>query len=73
VHDRAQALAATEEAAQAFDTFNLDIMYALPGQSLDDWQTGHRYGAGFKHHPHIDLPPHDRAQHLFRQVSAPAA
>ena len=27
VHDRAQALAAVEEAAQAFDTFNLDIMY----------------------------------------------
>ncbi len=36
VHDRAQALAAVEEAAQAFDTFNLDIMYALPGQSLVD-------------------------------------
>ena len=34
VHDRKQALAAVEEAAQAFDTFNLDIMYALPGQSL---------------------------------------
>ena len=36
VHDRAQALAAVEEAAQAFDTFNLDLMYALPGQSLAD-------------------------------------
>ncbi len=36
VHDRAQALAAAEEAAQAFDTFNLDIMYALPGQTLAD-------------------------------------
>ena len=36
VHDRAQALAAVEEAAQAFDTFNLDIMYALPGQTLQD-------------------------------------
>jgi putative oxygen-independent coproporphyrinogen III oxidase len=34
VHDRAQALAAVEEAAQAFDTFNLDIMYALPGQTI---------------------------------------
>ena len=33
VHNRAQALAAVEEAAQAFDTFNLDIMYALPGQT----------------------------------------
>jgi len=39
VHDRAQALAAAEEAAQAFDTFNLDIMYALPGQMLHDLQT----------------------------------
>ena len=35
VHDRAQALAAVTEAAQAFDTFNLDLMYALPGQTLD--------------------------------------
>ena len=34
LHDRAQAIAAVEEAAQAFDTFNLDIMYALPGQDL---------------------------------------
>ena len=36
VHDRAQAIAAVEEAAHAFDTFNLDIMYALPGQTLQD-------------------------------------
>jgi oxygen-independent coproporphyrinogen-3 oxidase len=36
VHDRSQALAAVEEAAQAFDTFNLDLMYALPGQTLED-------------------------------------
>ena len=35
VHDRAQAIAAVEEAAQAFDTFNLDLMYALPGQTPD--------------------------------------
>lgn len=35
VHDRAQAIAAMEEAASAFDTFNLDLMYALPGQTLE--------------------------------------
>jgi putative oxygen-independent coproporphyrinogen III oxidase len=35
VHDRAQAIAALEEAAVAFETFNLDLMYALPGQSLE--------------------------------------
>jgi len=34
VHDRAQAVAACEEAQAAFDTFNLDLMYALPGQTL---------------------------------------
>ena len=34
VHDRAQAIAAVEEAAQCFDSFNLDLMYALPGQTL---------------------------------------
>ena len=34
VHDRAQAVAALEEAALAFETFNLDLMYALPGQDM---------------------------------------
>jgi oxygen-independent coproporphyrinogen-3 oxidase len=34
VHDRRQALAALEEAAASFDTFNLDLMYALPGQTM---------------------------------------
>jgi len=34
VHDGAQALAAAEEAARSFETFNLDLMYALPGQTL---------------------------------------
>ena len=34
VHDGAQARAAVEEAAAAFETFNLDLMYALPGQDM---------------------------------------
>ena len=34
VHSREQALAAVREAATAFDTFNIDLMYALPGQTL---------------------------------------
>ena len=54
VHDRAQAIAAVEEAAQAFDTFNLDIMYALPGQTLQnleqDIQTALALGP-----PHISI------------------
>lgn len=34
VHDTAQARAAVEEAARTFRTWNLDLMYALPGQDL---------------------------------------
>ncbi len=34
VHDAAQAHAAVEEARRCFDTFNIDLMYALPGQTL---------------------------------------
>jgi oxygen-independent coproporphyrinogen-3 oxidase len=33
VHDGAQARAAVAEAREAFDTFNIDLMYALPGQT----------------------------------------
>ena len=34
VHDAAQARAAIAEAKEAFETFNIDLMYALPGQTL---------------------------------------
>ena len=34
VHDAAQARAAIGEAKDAFETFNIDLMYALPGQTL---------------------------------------
>jgi oxygen-independent coproporphyrinogen-3 oxidase len=34
VHDAAQARAAIAEAQEAFATFNIDLMYALPGQTL---------------------------------------
>ena len=54
VHDAAQARAAVEEAARAFSTFNLDLMYALPGQTLDelkaDLDTALSYGP-----PHLSL------------------
>lgn len=36
IHDRAQALAAAELALNIFDKVNLDVMYALPEQSLAD-------------------------------------
>lgn len=34
VHNADQAHAAVLEASQAFDTFNIDLMYALPGQTM---------------------------------------
>ncbi|MEK8033101.1 radical SAM family heme chaperone HemW [Ideonella sp. DXS29W] len=57
VHDRAQALAAIEEAASTFDTFNLDLMYALPGQTLDELELDVRTALGFQ-------PPHLSLYHL---------
>jgi oxygen-independent coproporphyrinogen-3 oxidase len=36
VHDSVQAFAAVEEAAHSFDTFNVDLMYALPGQTIEN-------------------------------------
>ncbi|MCW5653335.1 MAG: oxygen-independent coproporphyrinogen III oxidase-like protein [Hydrogenophaga sp.] len=57
VHDRAQALAAVEEAAGAFDTFNLDLMYALPGQTLADNEEDVRTALAF-------APPHLSVYHL---------
>ena len=57
VHDRAQAIAAVEEAAASFDTFNLDIMYALPSQTLEGLEKEMRQA--------LDLqPPHISIYHL---------
>ena len=57
VHDAAQARAAVAEAAQAFDTFNIDLMYALPGQTLSQLQTDVDAALAFK-------PPHLSIYHL---------
>lgn len=57
VHNRAQALAALEEAALNFDTFNLDLMYGLPGQTLDELRTDVATALSF-------APPHLSIYHL---------
>jgi oxygen-independent coproporphyrinogen-3 oxidase len=57
VHDRAQAIAAAEEAAQAFDTFNLDLMYALPGQTLEQLEQDVEQALAL-------MPPHLSIYHL---------
>jgi putative oxygen-independent coproporphyrinogen III oxidase len=57
VHDSAQAIAAVEEAALAFDTFNLDLMYALPGQTLADLERDVVQALAL-------MPPHLSVYHL---------
>jgi oxygen-independent coproporphyrinogen-3 oxidase len=57
VHDREQAIAAVEEAASAFDTFNLDLMYALPGQTLGHLEEDLNTLLAFQ-------PPHVSVYHL---------
>ena len=57
VHDGAQARAALEEAARSFATFNLDVMYALPGQSMAQLEADVHQALDF-------APPHLSIYHL---------
>ena len=57
VHTAAQARAALEEAARHFPTFNLDLMYALPGQTLHALQDDLAQALAF-------APPHLSIYHL---------
>ena len=57
VHDAEQAWAAVQEAASAFETFNVDLMYALPEQTLAE--------LGVELDALLDLaPPHLSLYHL---------
>lgn len=57
VHDSAQARAAVEEASEAFSTFNLDLMYALPGQTLQQCEEDVKTALSY-------APPHLSLYHL---------
>ena len=57
VHSAEQARAAIVEAREAFDTFNIDLMYALPGQSLAHLRGELDQALAFK-------PPHLSIYHL---------
>jgi putative oxygen-independent coproporphyrinogen III oxidase len=57
VHSGDQAKAALEEAAACFDTFNLDLMYALPHQTMEELQADLQTAFSFK-------PPHLSIYHL---------
>jgi putative oxygen-independent coproporphyrinogen III oxidase len=57
VHDAGQARAAITIARTHFDNFNLDLMYALPGQTLSEAQADLRAALSFE-------PPHLSLYHL---------
>ena len=54
VHDAAQARAAITEARSAFDTFNIDLMYALPGQTLAEFEADLHEALAFEP-PHLSI------------------
>ena len=57
VHDAAMAHAAVSEAAEVFETYNLDLMYALPGQTLAEFEHDLDHALAFD-------PPHLSIYHL---------
>ncbi len=57
VHDAAQARAAVQEASEAFERFNIDLMYALPGQTLQQLHRDLDQALVFQ-------PPHLSVYHL---------
>ncbi len=57
IHGAAEAKHAAELAAKTFDTFNLDLMYALPGQTLDMLRADIETALAF-------APPHLSCYHL---------
>ncbi|QBE64869.1 radical SAM family heme chaperone HemW [Pseudoduganella lutea] len=57
IHDDGEARRAVEIALATFDNFNLDLMYALPGQTLDEARQDLATALSFK-------PPHLSMYHL---------
>jgi putative oxygen-independent coproporphyrinogen III oxidase len=57
IHDANEAIKAVEIAQANFDNFNLDLMYALPGQTLAEAQADIDMALGF-------APPHLSLYHL---------
>ena len=57
VHDARQARAAVQEASEAFERFNIDLMYALPGQTLQQLHADLDQALAFR-------PPHLSVYHL---------
>ncbi|MFN3750258.1 MAG: radical SAM family heme chaperone HemW [Thiobacillus sp.] len=64
IHDDSEARRAAELAATHFDTFNLDLMIALPGQTLAEALADIETALGFN-------PPHLSAYHLTLEPNTP--
>jgi len=64
IHNDTEARRAAELAATHFDTFNLDLMFALPGQTLAEALADIDTALGFK-------PPHLSAYHLTLEPNTP--
>ncbi|MHB1188281.1 radical SAM family heme chaperone HemW [Thiobacillus sp.] len=64
IHDDAEARRAAELAATHFDTFNLDLMFALPGQTLAEALSDIETALAFQ-------PPHLSAYHLTLEPNTP--
>lgn len=64
IHDDAEARRAAELAATHFETFNLDLMYALPGQTLAEALADVEIALGFN-------PPHLSVYHLTLEPNTP--
>ena len=66
IHDDAEARRAAELAATHFDNFNLDLMYALPGQTLAEALADIDSRAALPAAAPVGLPPHAGAEHAVR-------
>ncbi|MHB1077404.1 radical SAM family heme chaperone HemW, partial [Thiobacillus sp.] len=64
IHDDSEARRAAELAATHFDTFNLDLMFALPGQTLAEALADLSTALSFQ-------PPHLSAYHLTLEPNTP--
>ena len=64
IHDDSEARRAAELAATHFDTFNLDLMFALPGQTLNEALADVDTALSFQ-------PPHLSAYHLTLEPNTP--
>ena len=64
IHDDREARRAAELAATHFDTFNLDLMFALPGQTLAEAMADIDTALSFQ-------PPHLSAYHLTLEPNTP--